>query len=139
MKKKLILFVMIMLLAFQPLSVNLGALAKETNEHNDCNSCSQQAPLQIEKNGFLNNSVVVNEVKEDLDIAEKFTHSEYSREDFDWQNTEYMDYGKNKDGLMIPYKKNNESFDIRLLTTYDKTTGEVGEFIIMKSMLLMQH
>lgn len=36
MKKKLILFVMIMLLAFQPLSVNLGALAKETNEHNDC-------------------------------------------------------------------------------------------------------
>ncbi|MEY2372371.1 hypothetical protein [Lysinibacillus capsici] len=135
MKKKLIFFVMVMFLAFQPLSVNLGALAKEKNETTDCNSCSQQAPLQIEKNGFLNDSVVVNEVKQDLDIAENFTHSEYSREDFDRQNTEYMDYGKNKDGLMIPYKKNNESFDIRLLTTYDKTTGEVGEFIIMKSTL----
>lgn len=29
MKKKLIFFVMVMFLAFQPLSVNLGALAKE--------------------------------------------------------------------------------------------------------------
>ena len=69
---------MVMFLAFQPLSVNLGALAKEKNETTDttdCNSCSQQAPLQIEKNGFLNDSVVVNEVKQDLDIAENFTHT----------------------------------------------------------------
>jgi len=86
MKKKIIFFVVVMFLAFQPLSVNLGALANEKNETNgtnDCNSCSQKLPLQMEKNGFLNVSVVVNEVKEDLNIAEKFTHSDYSREDFD--------------------------------------------------------
>ncbi|WP_241747225.1 hypothetical protein [Lysinibacillus sphaericus] len=137
MKKKLIFLVMIMFLALQPLSVNLeGAIAKEIGENNDCNSCSQKLPLQMEQAGFLKNNLVINDVKEDLDIAENFNHSEYNKDDFDWKNIEFMDFGKDKDGLMIPYKQNNENFDIRLLTAYDKTTGEVSDdFIIMKSVL----
>ncbi|MEY9972490.1 hypothetical protein ABH966_002865 [Lysinibacillus sp. RC46] len=142
MKKKLIFLVMVMFLALQPLSANLdGALAKEddVNNNNDC-GCSQKVPLQMEKAGFLNNNLVINDVKEDLDIAEKFNHSEYNKDDFDWKNTEFMDFGKDKDGLMIPYKQNNENLDIRLLTAYDKTSGEVSDdFIIMKSVLNIEN
>ncbi|EON70381.1 hypothetical protein [Lysinibacillus sphaericus] len=137
MKKKLLFLLMVMFLAFQPLSVNLDrAFAKEKGENNDCNSCSQKLPLPMEKAGLLKNNIVIHDVKEDLDIAEKFSHSEYNKDDFDWENTEFLDFGKDKDGLMIPYKQNNENFDIRLLTAYDKTNGEVSnDFIIMKSIL----
>jgi hypothetical protein len=136
MKKKLALFIFILLISLQPLSFNgnLG-LAKEIqySSTENCNECAKKDILTLEKTGKISNQKVINNVKESLRNAGEFKESIYKQSDFDWNNGEFLDYGENKNGLIVSYKKNDENIDIRLLTAYDNTTYEVSEILIMKS------
>lgn len=135
MKKKFaILVIMIFSLVMQPFSINVSAKDENKLSLNDCD-CNKKEELKVKNTEKLNNNKVINNVKKSLREKEEFKSSLYKQSDFDWKNVEVIDFDKEKEGIMVPYKKNNATTDIRLLTAYDETTHEVTDFIIMKSVL----
>lgn len=137
MKKKLVFIAIIVFsIIIQPFSLNYEAFAKniEKDELSDC-GCNKEEELNVKDTGVFKNEKVINNVKKSLRNKEESKQSAYKQGDFNWKNVEYLDFDKDKEGLMVPYKKNNSSTDIRLLTAYDKKNNEITDIIIMKSIL----
>jgi len=138
MKKKITLFTLILLLCLQPITFNSNiSLAKETIDplEESCKECANNDVLTLNETGKLKNQKVIDNIKESLINTNNFRESVYIPSDFDWDTAEFLDYGENKNGLIISYRKNDDKTDIRLLTAYDKITQEISEIIIMESVV----
>lgn len=136
MKQKLVMFLMILILAFQPFSIDLkgsSALANTDNEEN-C-GCSSESELKVKETGVFKDQKVLNNIKKELQQEWKSNNSLHKTSEFDWNNSEFVSFGKEKEGLMFPAKANNEEKDVRLVTVYDKNTGEVEDFTLVVSTL----
>lgn len=136
MKKKITLFTLILLLCLQPITFNSNiSLAKETIDPSEesCKECANKDVLTLNETGKLKNQNVIDNIKESLINTSNFRECVYIPSDFDWETAEFLDYGENKNGLIISYRKNDDKTDIRLLTAYDKITQEISEIIIMES------
>lgn len=136
MKQKLVLFFMVLVLSFQPFSINLKgdtALAK-ANDQEDC-ECSQGSDVQVEETGDFKDQSVLNNVKKAFDNEMKQGKNLHKKAEFAWNESEFVSFGEDKEGLMIPAKDNNEEKDSRLITVYDKNTGEIKDFTLMVSTL----
>lgn len=138
MKKKIALFILVLLISLQPLAfTDNSSLAQEIQSPSteNCNSCTNKDPdtLPLKNTGIISDKKVINNIKKSLRNTEVFKTSNYKQGDFDWNNVEFLDYGENKNGLMVSYKKNDEKIDIRLLTAYDTNSLEISEIFVMKS------
>lgn len=136
MKKKIVLFLLVITLVVQPFSLNF-TLAKENSSflEEDCVKCERVEDLNLQKQEVVNDPQIINAIKKSLRNTTKFVESSYKHSDFDWKNVEFLDYGEKKNGVMVPFKKNSDNLDVRLLTAYNKSNQQVSEILIMRSVL----
>lgn len=135
MNKKIVLFLLSIIVILQPLSLNFTFAAEKSVSLEDECGCEKKEVLNLKESGIIKDTKVINNVKKSLRNNTDFAHSKYKQSDFDWKSAEYLNYGEEKNGLIVPFKKNSENFDVRLLTAYNKSNQEVSEILIMTSIL----